>query len=394
MTSSLAAVMLAAVVGQPISTPIEVPFTLTEDAIVIGTTVNGRKVQLMFDTGYAGSVVLNDSINVGPVTGTQRLQDFVGTMEARTAALKSMQIGARTINPAGKDIVLLPMDDLSESYGVHCDGILGFEAVKDDVVEINFQRSRLIFHPKTLDISTRKPDEKSKFLGRMLPIGGNAIMMDVTTSTGGKMILSLDTGNAFYATTHRDVLQRVGLWTEGRQPKFTKLSGVASGPVESWYKRMNDLRIYGVPVKTSVWSIIDLPSSSAEGDGTIGFGFLSNFNITIDYDRRRVWMENFTGKVESDNLGDIGISAAFDERIKRVRVYRVSPDSPAATAGILAGDTILSIDSRDLFDGDFRTVSRLLEGPVGSEVKLAVSRSGALKRYDLKRVPLVNEPSN
>ena len=38
-------------------------------------------------------------------------------------------------------------------------------------------------------------------------------------------------------------------------------------------------------VARSVWSVIDLPSSSAQHDGTIGFGFLKHFNITIDLKR-------------------------------------------------------------------------------------------------------------
>ncbi len=37
--------------------------------------------------------------------------------------------------------------------------------------------------------------------------------------------------------------------------------------------RMPDLNIYGVPVKPSVWSIIDQAKSDAVGDGTVGFGF-------------------------------------------------------------------------------------------------------------------------
>lgn len=393
MIVTLVAAALAVAQPAPAQTgPVEVPFQVGDDAIIVDAFVNNKKVALMFDTGFSGAVVLNNAINVGPVTGSQGLQDFVGTMTAQTADLRSLRLGNVALNPGDKDVVLLPMADMSLGYGIHTDGILGVGAMKDRTFEINFERKRLIFHPKSTDISQRKPDGKRTFLSRILPIG--SMEMEVTTRGGKRMVLALDTGNAFYATTHKDVLQRVGLWEPNREPKFIRLAGVASGPVESWYKRMNDLSIFGVPVKTSVWSIIDLPSSSAEGDGTIGFGFLRNFNIIVDYERRRVWLENFTGKVDDPGYGDVGISAAYEPQRKRVRIFRVSPGSPAERAGLKRGDDLLSVNGVDLRDQGFRAMQRLLEGEPGSTVRVAASRDGNLLRHELKREFLVNEPSS
>lgn len=262
--------------------------------------------------------------------------------------------------------------------------------VKDNIIEFNFEKSKLIFHPKSYDISTKVPDNKRTFLCRLLPTGHNSMEMTVTASTGKKMILALDTGNAFYATTHKDVLQRIGLWND-QEPKFTKLSGVASGAVGSWYYKMKDVSIWGVPVAESYWDIIDAPAGSADGDGTVGYQFLKNFNITIDYERRRVWLENFTGKVSNESPASVGISAAYDERYKRVLIYRVSPESPAEKAGIKAGDYLLSVNGTDATFGSFRDLERLMEGPDGSVVRISTSRNGVLTRHELKRVKLVNE---
>ena len=58
------------------------------------------------------------------------------------------------------------------------------------------------------------------FLTKLLPIGNTALDMEVTVSTGKSLTMVLDTGNAFYATTHKDVLERVGLWPAGRKPEL------------------------------------------------------------------------------------------------------------------------------------------------------------------------------
>lgn len=381
---------LLVIAAAPYQGAVEVPFRLGDDAIIVDATVNGRKVSLMFDTGFSGAVVLNSSINIGPTSGVMNLRDFVGTFQASTAKINSLKLGAKTIDSSEMDAVMTGDRDYSLSYNTHCDGIMGFEVIYDNIVEINFERQRFIFYPKSHDISKRTPDNKRTFLTRLLPTGHKALEMQVEVPTGKKLTLSLDTGNAFYATTHKDSLERVGLWEVGKEAQFLKASMVASGPVTSWYKRMRNLKIYGIPVEDSTWSIIDLPSSSAESDGTVGFGFLKNFNITVDYERRRVWFDNFTGKTGNEPVGDLGISAFYDTADKRVKIFRISPGSPAEKSGVKVGDHVLSVDGQDNLNIGFRRLLKLFEGPKGSKANLVLSRSGQLVRVEVERDYLVN----
>jgi hypothetical protein len=383
-------VLAALLALAPQAGTIDVPFYNTENAIVVDAVVNGRPVSLMFDTGFSGTVIVSSSVDVGPPTGKMTLRDFVGQMEANTVKLKSLQLGAKSVPvDTGKEIVQQP-GDFSESYGRHVDGILGLGALKDTVFTIDFQHGKFIFRPNTYDVSKIVPDNKKTFLQKLLPIGNTSLEMFVSTPTGKNMTLALDTGNAFFATTHRDVLERIGLWEPNKPHKFAKLSGVASGAVESWSIKMPELTIFGVPTPPSIWDIIDLPSSSAEGDGTVGHGFLKNFNITIDYPRRRVLLEKFKDDIANAEEGDVGISAGYDPRLKRTVVYRVTPDSPADVAGVKEGDHVLMVDGEDLLRVGFVKFRGLMEGKVGTPVRLAISHNGSLKRLELKRAALVN----
>ncbi len=382
---------LSAVLALPIAhAAVEVPFRTTESAIVVDAKVNGRDVSLMFDSGFGGSVLLSSSIDVGEATGHTNLRDFVGELTAQTVKLKSLQLGAASLSPDEREIVQMP-DDFTASYGQHVDGILGLGAVKGMVTEINFEKKEFIFHPSTEDISARQPDGKRTFLAKMLPIGGNAMVLAVTTSGGQVMTMSLDTGNSFYATTHRDVLERVGLWSDGKQPTFLRKSGIASGAVDSWSMKMPSLSIFGVPVQPTVWDVIDLPASDAQSDGTVGFGFLSHFNLTFDYSRRRVWLEKWSEPVENEAPGDLGISAHFDRQKKRTVISLVAPGSPAGDAGIKLDDDLLSVGGVDLEHPTYHELRKMFEGPVGSTVSLAISRDGILKRFNLTRKALYNQ---
>lgn len=382
--------LLSLVVAQSTAPAMEVPFRIGENAIIVDAVVNGRKVSCMFDTGFSGAFVLNDSINVGAASGTMSLRDFVGEFQAKTVPIKTLSIGAAKINPTEMQVVQQPLAHMSLSYNAHTDGIMGIEVMQDFVLEINFEKKKFILHPKSTDISKRKPDNKKTFLIKMLPKGVNSVELPVTTPNGESMVLALDTGNAFYATTHKDVLERVGSWKAGEKPRFMKTAWVASGPVDSFYYYFPEVSIWGVPVKGSTWSIIDLPSSSSEHDGTVGYGFLKNFNIIIDKSRRRVWLDNFTGKTADDPVADPGINVWFDQESKRYYITTVTPESPAERAGIRRGDALLGVDGNELLDVGFRQVMTMLEGKQGSSVKLSVSRAGSLQRYELKREYLIN----
>lgn len=378
-------------IGFLAQSPIEVPFRIADDALLVDATINGSKVSLMFDTGFGGDALVSDTVDIGPATGRMTLRDFVGEFDAKTVKIKSFKLGSIALNATGMQAVQQSTAGMSFGYNMHTDGLIGLGAIKNYVTEFDFEHQKLIFYPKTVDITRRMPDGKKTFLAKLLPIGVASMQMLVTTPNGRTMVMGLDTGNSFYATTHRDVLERVKLWPSDRTAKYMHLSGVASGPVDSWNLKMPALSIFGIPVEKSVWSIIDLPSGTADADGTVGFGFLKNFNFTVDLERRRVWFENFTGQAGSEPVAEVGLSGGFRERSKQVEIWNVTPGSPADLAGIKKGDEVLSVDEQGVNSTSFRRFDSMMEGPEGSTVKLTISRDGQVKRFELKRVFLINE---
>lgn len=385
----LACCALAGAKPPSVADSTEVPFDVDVSCIVVPASIHGHPLRLIFDTGFSGDAVVDDSIDLGKPSGTMRLQDFVGEFPEPYYTVDSVMLGDKLIKSPGMKVVA--QQGASEfGEATHVDGLMGYAVIKDFVTEINFQHDKFIFHPESDDISTRKPDNKTTFLLPMQPIGNRQIVLVVTTAGGKRMNMALDTGNAFYATTHRDVLERLGIWKAGQDPKYQIESGVASGTVTSWYKDMKDMTVFGVPVPDSTWDVIDLPSASSESDGTVGFQFLKNFNITIDFKRRLVWLQNFTGKVANAPEGSIGISAIYAKNLNGVVITRVAPDSPAAKAGLERGDLLLEADDNDLTDVTYRKLHDILTGPVGSKLKLSFSHAGIAQRVTLTRAALVN----
>ncbi|MCG9894144.1 MAG: PDZ domain-containing protein [Fimbriimonadaceae bacterium] len=371
---------------------IEVPFRIAQDAIIVDLQVNGRNVSLMFDSGFSGAFLINPNVDIGRPTGEMTLVDFVGSFQAPTVPVRSVQFGSKKLDISDMTIVKMDMSGLTSSYGTHCDGILGYEVFAPYITEINFEKSKFIFHPRSsMNLAAKTPDNVRTFKPRMLPKGNNSIELTVRTASGERLYLALDTGNAGYATTHRDVMERVGLWRPNMTPKFMGRSSIASGVVESFEVGVDNADIYGVKVPRSYWNVIDRPAASADKDGTIGFAFLRNFNIIIDPVQRFVWMENFTGEAANKPDYGPGLYAVYSRDLGRAIVAFVSPESPAAQAGIKPGDHLLGIDGRELTNLTFDQIQDLLMSAEPGQVNVAISRGGILSRHTLNRVKLANE---
>lgn len=80
-------------------------------------------------------------------------------------------------------------------------------------------------------------------------------------------------------------------------------------------------------------------------------------------------------------FGGLGIEVGFED--ERLVVVRPLDDSPAARAGILTGDRILSIDGVSTEGMGLGDAVRKMRGPPGSKLPLTIHRDGFLKPLEL-----------
>lgn len=98
--------------------------------------------------------------------------------------------------------------------------------------------------------------------------------------------------------------------------------------------------------------------------------------------------EEFNKSLSGDVGIGVGIELAKDGDI--VKVVRVLPKNPAASAGILAGDVISKVNDEDVLKKSASEVSKKIRGDSGTTVKITVIRGEEKKDFSVTRAKIEN----
>lgn len=141
-------------------------------------------------------------------------------------------------------------------------------------------------------------------------------------------------------------------------------------------------------VGASVTSRRSLPDIQGElpdpVHGLLGSTFLARYRIVLDYGNDILWLEPRPGP-QGPSAGPAPLGLHLARLWGEMRAVGVEPGSPAAEAGIRPGDVVVSIDHAPVGDLESEAAGRLLKGPPGSEVVLALRRDRLERVYRLKR---------
>lgn len=174
--------------------------------------------------------------------------------------------------------------------------------------------------------------------------------------------------------------------------------------------KMKTLEIGNVKAENVSTMVMDHPTVAAISnvlgpiEGIVGFSFFARYRMTIDYQAKEMtfvpvafeppdMIDHLTKMIRSatqpkqkilvpGGLVGLRVSKAADDK-PGVVVQEVFPGSPAAVAGVLAGDRLLTLDSRwtDTVIDTYEAASKL---QAGTDAVLVVERDGKEKTFTLK----------
>ena len=119
--------------------------------------------------------------------------------------------------------------------------------------------------------------------------------------------------------------------------------------------------------------------------GLLGYSFLKHYGLAIDYAHRLAWFTPAPPDWDGRALEYTHVGIQIERHDGAVQVVAVVEGSPAARAGIGAGDELVAIDGERVTGLDIAVLSRRLEGEAGSKVELTLRRAGAERTHRIAR---------
>lgn len=293
-----------------------------------------------------------------------------------------------------RDVIILEEDKmrLDEVTGIPIDGIIGAGFFRNLIVRFDFKKKNIHFyHPDKYDSSTlmeytsfdieiinRKPyilcdthiNEQDSFTLKYLIDTGASLPLLVHFRKENDTLLpsNVITGN---------LAMGLGGNLRGYVGKITRF--------QLGDYNFNNTISYFQEVKNNE----SFPDFVMHREGIIGTGFLSRFDLVLDYFNEKLYLKpnkNFKKAFKYDRSGLILF--AFGPGLDKFYVKGVINNSPAALAGIKEGDIITRVG---IWSSSFFTLEKLtkkLSGKEGKMIKLTIDRGDLKlkKRFRLKEL--------
>ncbi|MGH8296394.1 MAG: pepsin/retropepsin-like aspartic protease family protein, partial [Steroidobacteraceae bacterium] len=296
MTSAVAA-------GSTISSP----FTLIDNRVFIPATLDGKgPYSLLLDTGVDGwAVAASVARGLGIAQG--KAERIAGAGEARDTAHEMTLRGVDLAGLSFADQPALSVDfsgfDAVMGFR-HFDGIAGKPVFDSHVVELDFARSRVrFFSPAAYSAPAGAKVIPFELYEKAIPAVDGEI-------AGVKGIFLVDLGDRssltlfgpFWRAHHLDRVFGPGI---------VALTGYGlGGPVKGELVRVPEFTMAGVRVRGIV-ARLSLQKRGAFHTsalaGSIGTGILKRFNVTFDYSRRRMLLQQEPSRDVPDEADRSGL---------------------------------------------------------------------------------------
>lgn len=362
---------------------INVPIRIFGGGIFVPVVLNdGRTYNWLLDTGFEESVV-------DPTTAKQL---HLKSVDERTESGPGGAVATARVHGVTRRVAGIPLGaatlaslDLSgfdPVFGHHLDGVLGYDFFRRFVVIIDYRSATLTLcdtasyrpgreEPIALHLESKQPYIDAQIEGKRGPPVRGA--------------LEIDTGKLDPFSVNAAFARKNGLLKS--QSTLLAMRGINVGGVtQAWMTRVKSLEFGHLVVGNPLMGIAE---ENADRAGQIGYGILRRVRLTLDYSRATAYVSpsaNFQLPYQFDHAGFVLGSRAPD--FTRLVVLMVVAHTPAAVAGIRAGDEILRINGRRASDFTLQDARDLFESAAGQQ-HLVLRRGSAVINAVVTCRPLV-----
>jgi hypothetical protein len=354
-----------------------VPIDLADNHVYLSVMLNGKgPYRFIYDTGGANIVDAAVAQEIG-ATGHGSIQGGgVGstTESVSFAKVDSLQIGAATIKDQLFGIAPTRMG-FGMSGGQPVDGLIGFEVLSRFITTFDYAKRTVVL---AMPGSGSPPPAGAGILPFVLDgrqpqfaCGIDGIAAQCTLDTGARDSISLM--GPFIAANPQVV------------PATMSAVGVNGfgfgGPALGKLGRIRSVSFGGFTLSNVVGDFTTQQKGALAEPfvaANVGGNIWRRFTLTLDYGKQTMALTPNAAFEQTDVYERAGLFLL--NRGGKFVVLDSRPGTPAARAGILRGDSIVTIDGKPVAGMSLQSVREMMYGAAGTTIRLGVmSKDGATR---------------
>lgn len=407
-----------------------IPFHMINNLVFIPIKVNGVELNFLLDTGVEETIMLSleDKGKVNFYNVQKIKLRGLGSNES-VEGLKStnnvLAVDGLTDNNHDIYIVLDQSFNFSSHVGIPINGIIGYHFFKNKLVEVNYDRKKIIVYRDTEKVRAKLA---KKYTEIPITIEKNkpytvASVSVANESIPAKMLLDLGNSDAVW------LFENKNLGINIPQKHFEDYLGKGfSGDINGNRARITQLKIAQYEFDDPIIAFPDSASIRSvnmvkDRVGSIGGEIFRRFSVVFDYPNNKVFLRKsshysnkFDYNMSGIDLQNEGMQLVkesmplettlqnntFDSNGEKVRdsfkykftlkpVYTISSvrkDSPADLCGLQKGDVVISINGLTAYKYSLQGINDLLKSEEGKWLYFEVDRNGQILkfRFQLKSI--------
>lgn len=249
--------------------------------------------------------------------------------------------------------------------------------------EFDLNRAQWRIHKKgTLDFSGySKVHDSYKNVSLAPGWWGTELQLDCTVA-GFSGSFHFDTGSPTNFLLDGQATAKLGLWDSAQPFAPWRTGGFGPGRINTRLYRLPTATVHGMSLDKPLVMLSDPARSTSQVSGyagLVGLKAIRHFNFLFDSKGKALWMKP-NGIEFDDKDGRYPMSGLWlEQKRDAIIVDEVGIGSPAAGAGIVAGDQIVG--------SDWQSLIARINGDAGEQFSLQIERSGKRFSADLTLQP-------
>ena len=371
-------------------------FQQISNLVLIPLSINGSQpLNFIIDTGSPYTVITNVeaiqyfNLNKGRPIQISGLGNDDKTLEAYLSMNNQIQIGKAVSKTT--ELVLLYEENfnLSSRFGVPVYGIIGYDLLKEFLIEINYTRNKISFYEPDY-FYKKKKNKLKKFEEIPLQIKKKKPYIQVNSNLGNEYIslnLLIDSGSWDAMWLFEDESQKIHV---PAQNIVDYLGFGLNGEIHGKKSRIPYVQLGSVKLELPTVSFPDTTStqrvSRLDRNGAVGSEILKRFTTIYDYQNQKIFLKK-NKQIHEDfnyNMAGMELYQPYPD-LPYLEILYIRENSPAALAGLKKGDAVKFINGKKV--GVFQ--SHLNEDYRFSTNKLSKTESGGKKHEIISLVEII-----